>query len=108
MAEGVTICLPLFANPGQELEEGAPVSGRQVRDLAAALGERLAKAADTLDRLAAAGWSFRMAMYDVLLLHPDVATEAEATRRFQELGVDPGELMIIEDVDEDEEGDEVE
>lgn len=102
MTQGVTVSLPLFANPGQELEEGAPVSGRQVRELAAALAERLARAADTLDRLAAAGWSFRMAMYDVLLLHPDVATESAAVARLRALGVDPSELMILEDVEETE------
>ena len=42
---------------GQELEEGAPVRGQQVRELATSLGERLLAAADLLDRLTAAGWS---------------------------------------------------
>jgi hypothetical protein len=99
---GVTICLPVFGNPGQELEEGATVKGQQLRDLAADLQERLHKAADTLDKLGAAGWTGRVAMYDVILLHEGVQTREEAASRLRELGVDPEELMIIEDVEEDE------
>ena len=85
---GVTVCLPLFGNPGQELEEGSALKGQQLRDLAGQLHDRLGRAADTLDRLAAAGWSFRLAMYEVLLLHPDVSTREEVVRRLQALGLD--------------------
>jgi hypothetical protein len=99
----VTVSLPLFGNPGHELEEGAALKGQQVRDLADQLHERLRRAADTLDNLAAAGWSSRLAMYEVLLLHPDVLTKEEAVRRLQALGLDPEGFMIIEDV-EDEDG----
>jgi hypothetical protein len=99
---GVTICLPLFGNPGHEMEEGATVKGQQLRDLAAGLTERLHKAANTLDKLAGAGWSSRLAMYDVILLHSEVRTREDATRRLQALGIDPHELMIIEDVEEEE------
>jgi hypothetical protein len=97
----VTVCLPLFGTPGHELEEGAAVRGRQLRDLAEQLQERLGRAADTLDRLAADGWSSRLAMYEVILLHPDVTTREEAARRLQGLGLDPGGFMIIEDVEEE-------
>jgi hypothetical protein len=41
-------------------------------------------------------------MYDVILLHEGVQTREEAANRLRELGVDPEELMIIEDVEEDE------
>jgi hypothetical protein len=99
----VTVSLPLFANPGHELEEGAAVKGQQVRDLADRLHERLGRAADTLDRLATAGWSSRLAMYEVLLLHPEVSTREEAVRGLQALGLDPEEFMIIEDVEEEQE-----
>ena len=99
---GVTVCLPLFANPGQELEEGARAESRQLRELAAALQERLLAAADTLDRLTAAGWDARVAMYDLILLHEGVSTREEAVRRLQELGIDPEGLMILEDVEEEE------
>jgi hypothetical protein len=101
---GVTVCLPLFGNPGQELEEGSAVRGQQLHDLAGQLHDRLGRAADILDRLAAAGWSSRLAMYDVILLHPDVSTAAAAVRRLQALGLDPAEFMIVEDVEEDEDG----
>src|SRR4051794_11262210 len=45
----VNVCLPLFGNAGHELEEGARVSGKQLRTLADELQERLRKAADILD-----------------------------------------------------------
>ena len=99
---GVTICLPLFGNPGRELEEGAPVKGKRLRDLAAELSERLQKAADTLDRLTEAGWTSQVAMFDVLLHQKGIETKAEATRRLQALGVNPDDLMIIEDVEDEE------
>jgi hypothetical protein len=100
---GVTVCLPLFGNPGQELEEGTAVKGQHLRNLAAELQDRLQKAAETLDKLASAGWFPRMAMFDVILLHRDVQTREEAARRLQALGIDPDEMMILEDVEEEEE-----
>ena len=99
---GVTVCLPLFGNPGQELEEGTAVKGQHLRNLAAELQDRLQKAAETLDKLALAGWSSRMAMFDVILLHREVQTRDEAMRRVQALGIDPEDLMIIEDIEEEE------
>jgi len=101
---GVTVCLPLFGNAGQELEEGAALKGQQLRDLATALQERLARAADVLDRLAAGGWSCHVALYDVLLSCKGVETREQAERSVRALGVDPEQLMIVEDVSEDEEG----
>jgi hypothetical protein len=103
---GVTVCLPLFGNPGQELEEGAPVKGQHLRSLAAELQERLLKAAAMLDQLALAGWSSRLAMFDVILLHREVQTRDEALSRLQALGIDPEELMILEDIEEEDELDE--
>ncbi len=99
---GVTVCMPLFGNAGQELEEGTRLDGWRLRELSAALQERLAAAADTLDRLAAGGWSCQVAMYDVLLSCPGVGTRAEVERRLSELGVDGTQMMIVEDVDEEE------
>jgi hypothetical protein len=98
----VTVTLPLFGNPGQELEEGASVKGQQLRELAAQLQERLARAADTLDRLAGAGWSTQLAMYDVILFHPHADTREEVVGQMQALGLDPEQLMIVEDVEEEE------
>jgi hypothetical protein len=96
----VNVCLPLFGNPGRELEEGSAVRGKQLRDLGDDLQKRLQQAGDTLDKLLAAGWSASQAMFDVILLHPEVRTREEALKRLQELGVEPGSLMIIEEVDE--------
>jgi hypothetical protein len=99
---GVTVCLPLFGSAGQELEEGAPVRGEQLRELAAGLGERLLGAAEVLDRLGAAGWSGRVALYDVILTCPGVETRAEAEKRLLELGANPEQFMIVEDVEDEE------
>jgi hypothetical protein len=98
---GVTVCLPLFANPGQELEEGGAVQSRQLRDLAADLNERLLRAADTLDRLTAAGWTCQVTMYELLLFHDEVQTWAEANQKLSALGIDPTGFLIIEDPDEE-------
>jgi hypothetical protein len=95
---GVTVSLPLFGEPGRELEQGSPLNGRQLRELSATLHERLDKAAATLDTLAAAGWSARVSLFDALLHHPQIATREDAELRLRALGVDPEGLIIIEDV----------
>jgi hypothetical protein len=100
----VNVCLPLFGHAGHELEEGSAVTGEQLRTFADELRERLRKAGDLLDRLAASGWSARVTMYDAFLSRADVQTHAEAERQLQALGVDPAELMIIEEVEEEGEG----
>jgi hypothetical protein len=99
---GVVICLPLFGPPGREMEEEETVGARRLRDLAAELSDRLGRAADTLDRLTADGWTARVAMYDLILSHPGVETPDEAVTRLRALGVAPEDLLIIEEVgDED-------
>jgi hypothetical protein len=97
----VTVCLPLFGNPGHELEEGGTVKGQELRDLADHLSQRLRQAADTLDKLSAAGWSNQLGMYDIILLRGDVETKEEAVRELQTLGLNTEEFMIIEDVEEE-------
>lgn len=101
---GVTVCLPLFGPAGRELEEGAALKGRQLRDLAVQLHDRLLKAADTLDRLLADGWGARVAIYDVILAQEGVETQAEAVRRLTALGLAPEDFMIVEDVEEEDVG----
>ena len=78
---GVTVSLPLFGNPGRELEEGRPLKGRQLRDLAEDLHARLLRDADVLDKLEADGWTTQVAMFDVLLHHPAVQTQEQAVAR---------------------------
>jgi hypothetical protein len=99
---GVTISMPLFGNPGHELEEGAPARSADLRDLGEALKVRLQRAADDLDKLSADGWGARVAMFDLLLWHPEVASREAAQERLRALGVDPESMMIVEDVAEDE------
>ncbi len=100
---GVTVCLPLFGNPGHELEEGAKAASLELRTLADALRDRLLQAADALDRLTADGWTARVAMFDLILAHPQVATKERAEQRLRSLGLDPEQYLIIEDVEEEEE-----
>jgi hypothetical protein len=100
---GVHVTLPLFAGPGHELEEGAVVTGRQLRDVAANLHDRLNEAADLVDRLGADGWAANVAQYDLLFGHPHVENEEQALRRLRELNIDPERFMIVEDVAEDDE-----
>jgi hypothetical protein len=101
---GVTVCLPLFGPPGRELEEGKALNGQQLRNLATELHERLHKAALTLDRLAAAGWSSRVAIYDVILSRPGVETKEVAVRILSELGLAVEEFIIVEDVEDEDAG----
>jgi hypothetical protein len=100
----VIISLPLFGPLGHELEEGTAVTGRQLRDLGTDLQDRLQRAAGTLDRLAADGWSARVALYDVLLSREGVETRDEATQQLTALGVNPEELVIVEEVEEEDLG----
>jgi hypothetical protein len=98
---GVTVCMPLFGNPGHELEEGAAVKGADLRTLGDELRERLAQAADILDRLAADGWKAEVAMFDLLLSHPLVASPQQAEQRLRAIAIDPDQMMILEDVEEE-------
>ena len=100
---GVTVCLPLFGPPGRELEEGSDVKGVQLRKLGTELQERLGKAADILEKLHAAGWSTRVAIYDVILTRPGVETKEETLQRLGELGLAAEAFIIIEDIEEEEE-----
>jgi len=101
---GVTVCLPLFGNPGHELDEGAPANSKDLRALADAMRERLYQAADWLDKLTDDGWSGSYAMFDVILTHAQVTTREQAEARLRAVGMDPAQLLIVEDVsDEDEE-----
>lgn len=98
---GVTITLPLFGTPGRELDEGKPVRSQDLRTLADALAERLRQSADTLDKLTADGWKNQVAMFDLIVSHPKVETQAKAEARLRAAGVDPDLFLIVEDVDED-------
>jgi hypothetical protein len=98
----VNVALPLFGTPGQELEEGSAAQAKRLRAFAAELNGRLERAAETLDKMAAAGWTARVAVHDLMFAHPDVQTEPDARRRIKELGLDPEAFVIIEDLPEDE------
>jgi hypothetical protein len=95
---GVNVSLPLFGAPGQELEEGRPLHGPQLRALAGRLGARLEKAAEALDKLEAAGWTAQLGFHDAILHHPTARTEPEVRKLLHDAGLDPGDFIILEDV----------
>jgi hypothetical protein len=99
----VNVCLPLFGTPAHELEADKALTSRHLRTLGDELRERLQKAADLLDKLKAAGWSAQLAMYELILAYPGVETRDQAEERLRAIGVDPAELMVIEEVDEEDE-----
>src|SRR5262245_16411850 len=98
----VTVCLPLFGDPGRELERKA--RSQDLRALGADLRARLLRAADLLDKLNQAGWSAEVAMFDLILSHPCVDTREKADARLRDLGIDPEQLLIVEDPEDEEEG----
>ena len=73
----VMITLPLFGKPGFELGEGVEVTGEQVRQLGRELAERLDSIGGLIDKLTGAGWDAQTGLYDVMLSHPFLRTEAE-------------------------------
>jgi hypothetical protein len=97
----VNVCLPLFGEPGRELEEQP--RGRHLRELGEQLKERLARAADLLDRLHAVGWSSQLAMFDILLTHPSAQTREDAERLLRDAGLDPEAFMLVEEIEDEEE-----
>ncbi len=99
---GVTVCLPLFGNPGHELEEGAPAKGQDLRTLADALRDRLMKTAETVDKLTADGWTTQVAMFDLIVSRPQMSTKEAVEQRLHSLEIDPEPFLIIEDVEDDE------
>jgi hypothetical protein len=99
---GVTIMVGLFGKPGQELDEGGPVTPDQLRALGQCLHVRLDEAADIIEQLNGTGWDSTMSLYDVMLSHPYIRTESEVLDKLHDLDIEPEKVCIMED-DEDEE-----
>jgi hypothetical protein len=104
----VLVTLWLFGKPGMELDEGEEITADEIRALRTALSDRLGQAADILEKLTGAGWDAQMGLYDVMLSHPYVRTEAEARTRMDDLGIDPDEVSIMEFEDEEDFDEELE
>ncbi|MCI0465135.1 MAG: hypothetical protein L0Z62_50075 [Gemmataceae bacterium] len=104
----VLVSLWMFGKPGMELREGEDITADEIRALQQELFERLGRAAEIVEQMTAAGWDAQMSLYDVMLSHPYVRTEADARTRLDDLGIDPEEVHIDEFEDEedfeDEEG----
>ena len=62
---------------------------------------RLMQAAETLDKLTADGWTAQVAMFDLIVSHPQMSTKDGVERRLRSLEIDPEPFLIIEDIEED-------
>ncbi len=100
----VTIMMHLFGKPGMELDEGEEVTPQQLRDLANGMQARLMEAAEIVEKLTAHGWEAEMSLYDVMLSHPYVETEAQAEEKLHDLGIAPDKVFIDEWPEEEELG----
>lgn len=98
---GVTIMIGLFGKPGQELDEGGAVTADQLRALGKCLHQRLEAAAEIVEKLNNTGWDSTMSLYDVMLSHPYLRTEAEVLDKLHDLGIDPERVCIMEDEEEE-------
>ena len=94
----VNVCLPLYGNPGRELE--GTVRPRDLRELGEKLLDRLRHAADLLQTLQDDGWSAQVGEFDVMLTRAGVQTQEDAERALVRAGVDPGEFLIFEEIEE--------
>lgn len=99
----VTISIYLFGKPAQELNnEGEAIEAAPIRQLGEQLHLRLNTIADALDKLTGAGWEASMGLYDVLLSHPYIDSEADARGRIEDLELDPDNFDFLEWEDEEE------
>jgi hypothetical protein len=98
----VTVTLFLYSKPGQELNEGGPVTAEELRELGKTLHVRLDEAATIVEKLVGAGWDSQMGLYDVFLSHPYLNNTADVEEKLQDLGINPESVFIDEMDDEDE------
>lgn len=99
----VTLNVPLFMKPGQELREGEDVTPEELRALGRDIHARLEQAAAVVEKLTAAGWEAQMCLYDIILSNPYIHTAAEAEGKLMDLGIDSEHVYIDEWPDEEEE-----
>src|SRR5208337_3168620 len=97
----VSVFLPLFLKPGDELEEGADVTEVELQELALDLHDRVQTTASILSKLRRDGWTAQTSLYTVDCAHVDVSTAQQAEHRLRQLGIDPADLTIDECDDEE-------
>ena len=97
----VSLNLFLFGKPGQELNEGGPITAEELRALGQGLQARLEEIATIVEKLTATGWEAQMGLYDINLYHPYIDTATHAEEKLRDLGIDPERVFIDEWEDED-------
>lgn len=101
----ISIMMHLFSKPAIELDkEGEAIDAADVRRLAEDLHNRLRAAADALECLTSKGWEAQMALYDVILSHSYIDSEADARGRIEDLGLNPDDFCYLECEEEEWEG----
>ena len=103
----VTISLFLFGKPAWEIHqlEGSEVDRAILEEVAACgkeLDRRLSRASEVGTKLLGAGWQGVGLLYDIDF-HKAVTLE-EAEGQLKALGIEPGEVSVIEDDDDSEGG----
>lgn len=99
----VEFSLMLYYKPGPDMD----IEGKEnfnpniLREHGKYLKEDLEKAADQLEKLKKAGWSYEGGLYDVMC-YKDISIE-EAKKELKELGIDVDEDNLMELEDEFEE-----
>jgi hypothetical protein len=97
----VNVSIFLWSKPGDALGESEPLSAERLREHSAQLHAHLQRVAAILEKLTAAGWSATMGLYDVSLSHPRVTTADQAKDFLRKLDVDPDDVYIDENEDEE-------
>ncbi len=101
---GVTLSVFLFGKPAWEIEdlEGGELTPElidQIRNTGDKIKNSLDQTASVLTKLLRNGWSGSGGLYDVDM-HKDVTLD-EAQRELITLGIDPTEVNLMEEDDED-------
>jgi hypothetical protein len=86
----------LYFKPGEELDEGQPVTAKQLRELAASLGSRLQRAAEILETLTTEGWTNEMLLYSIVLYPKADLSMDEAKDLLRSKGIDPEQVCLHE------------
>jgi hypothetical protein len=83
----VDIAIHLFFLPEFELDN-CELTGEDIRQYAADIGERLATVADAVDKLVGDGWTLRVVENNIEAQHPEVCTCDDAVNRLRRLQIE--------------------
>jgi hypothetical protein len=98
----VSVELPLWGKPGDDLPEGEEITAEELREQAAQMHEHLLEVTEIVEKVASLGWKASVAMYELQLELPEEITTADqAEQKLLDLGIDTSLVQISEWSDED-------